>query len=261
MTIPAGSTLRISFRATIASTALNNTAYQASTTVRFLDPTRTTPTGNVSPTNTFADGGTVPGSNYLAASSTAEDVTIVRPLPVELKDFKATAVRQDAQLTWATASELNNDRFVVERSLNGLSFSAIGTVQGKATTSQQSKYSFTDAGAARFGALIYYRLKQLDFDGTITFSPVRTVKFVDAMKVDVSVYPNPSQNGATLDLTGLPAGDYQVQLLDLTGRSLQQFTLAGQREHALPVQALPHGSYIVRVRGAAVSVALPLVRN
>ncbi|MGY2132758.1 Ig-like domain-containing protein [Hymenobacter sp. HD11105] len=261
MTIPAGSTLRISFRATIASTALNNTAYQASTTVRFLDPTRTTLTGNVSPTNTFAGGGTVPGSNYAAASSTAEDVTIVRPLPVELKDFKATAVRQDAQLSWVTASELNNDRFVVERSLDGLTFSAIGTVQGKGTSTQQSKYSFTDAGAARFGALIYYRLKQLDFDGTVTFSPVRTVKFVDVIKVDVSVYPNPSQNGATLDLTGLPAGDYQVQLLDLTGRSLQQFTLAGQREHALPVQALPHGSYIVRVRGAAVSVALPLVRN
>jgi hypothetical protein len=188
-------------------------------------------------------------------------VTIIRPLPVELKEFKVTAVRQDAQLTWATASELNNDRFVVERSLDGLSFSTIGTVRGRGTSTQQSKYSFTDAGAARFGALIYYRLKQLDFDGTATFSPVRTVKFSNVISTDVSVYPNPTQGGATLDLTGLPAGDYQVQLLDLTGRSLQQFTLAGQQEHPLPVQALPHGSYIVRVRGAAVNVALPLVRN
>ncbi|MBC6607756.1 T9SS type A sorting domain-containing protein [Hymenobacter sp. BT188] len=261
LNIPAGATLRISFRATIASTAVNNTAYQASATVRFLDPTRLTATSIVSPAGTFAGGGTVPGSNYAAAASTAEDVTIVRPLPVELKEFKATAVRQDAQLNWATASELNNDRFVIERSLDGLSFSTIGTVRGKGTTTQQSKYSFTDAGVARFGALIYYRLKQLDFDGTATFSPVRTVKFVDAIKVDVSVYPNPSQGGATLDLTALPAGNYQVQLLDLTGRSLQILTLAGQQEHPLQVQALPHGSYIVRVRGAAVNVALPLVRN
>ncbi|QIL77826.1 T9SS type A sorting domain-containing protein [Hymenobacter sp. HDW8] len=263
ITIPAGATLRISFRATIASTAVNNTAYQASATVRFLDPTRLTATSTVSPANTFAGGGTVPGSNYNGniAANTAEDVTIVRPLPVELKQFTATAVRQDAQLNWATASELNNDRFVVERSLDGLTFSTIGTVRGKGTSTQQSKYSFTDAGAARFGTLIYYRLKQLDFDGTATFSPVRTVKFVDAIKVDVSVYPNPTQGGATLDLTGLPAGDYQVQLLDLTGRSLQILTLAGQQEHPLQVQALPHGSYIVRVRGEAVNVALPLVRN
>lgn len=261
LAIPAGATLRISFRATIASTAVNNTAYQASATVRFLDPTRLTATSTVSPTDAFAGGGTVSGSNYIATTSTAEDVTIVRPLPVELKQFSATAVRQDAQLSWSTASELNNDRFVVERSLDGLTFSAIGTVRGKGTSTQQSKYSFTDAGAARFGALIYYRLKQLDFDGTATFSPVRTVKFVDAIKVDVSVYPNPSQGNATLDLTGLPAGNYQVQVLDLTGRSLQILTLAGQQEHPLQVQALPHGSYIVRVRGAAVNVALPLVRN
>ncbi|WP_133273253.1 T9SS type A sorting domain-containing protein [Hymenobacter radiodurans] len=261
LAIPAGATLRISFRATIASTAVNNTAYQASATVRFLDPTRTVATSQVSPAGTFAGGGTAGGQNYLTTTSTAEDVTIVRPLPVELKQFTATAVRQDAQLNWATASELNNDRFVVERSLDGLTFSTIGTVRGKGTSTQQSKYSFTDAGAARFGTLIYYRLKQLDFDGTATFSPVRTVKFVDAIKVDVSVYPNPTQGGATLDLTGLPAGTYQVQLLDLTGRSLQILTLAGQQEHPLQVQALPHGSYIVRVRGEAVNVALPLVRN
>ncbi|WP_159452117.1 T9SS type A sorting domain-containing protein [Hymenobacter roseosalivarius] len=261
LVIPAGATLRISFRATIANTAVNNTAYQASATVRFLDPTRLTATSTVSPAGTFAGGGTVSGSNYAAASSNAEDVTIVRPLPVELRQFTATAARLDAQLSWTTASELNNDRFVVERSLDGLTFSSIGTVRGKGTSTQQSKYGFTDAGAARFGSLIYYRLKQLDFDGTASFSPVRTVKFVDAIKVDVSVYPNPTQGGATLDLTGLPAGNYQVQLLDLTGRSLQVLTLAGQQEHPLQVQALPHGSYIVRVRGAAVNVALPLVRN
>ena len=261
LAIPAGATLRISFRATIASTAVNNVAYQASSTVRFLDPTRTTATSTVSPTGTFAAGGTVPGSNYAAASSTAEDVTIVRPLPVELKDFKATALRQDAQLSWATASELNNDRFVIERSIDGLTFSTIGTVRGKGNSAQPSKYSFTDAGAARLGTLIYYRLKQLDFDGTATFSPVRTVKFVDAMSVDVSVYPNPTQGNATLDITGLPAGNYQVQVLDLTGRSLQTLTLTGQQEHPLQVQSLPQGSYIVRVRGAAVNVALPLVRN
>jgi hypothetical protein len=261
--MPVGSSLRITFQAAIAASAANNIAYGASAMVAYTDPTPVIVSAatRVQPGGNYNAGGIAPGNNYLAASSTAEDVTIVRPLPVELKEFKATAVRQDAQLMWTTASELNNDRFVVERSLDGLTFSAIGTVQGKGTSTQQSKYSFTDAGAARFGALIYYRLKQLDFDGTVTFSPVRTVKFVDVIKVDVSVYPNPSHDGATLDLTGLPAGDYQVQLLDLTGRSLQQFTLAGQREHALPVQALPHGSYIVRVRGAAVSVALPLVRN
>jgi uncharacterized repeat protein (TIGR01451 family) len=267
-TIPAGGSLSITFQASIASTAVNNFAYQANATVSYTNPLRdaTSTTATVSPGGNYAGGttttlGAASGASYTASASTAEDVTIIRPLPVELKEFKAAAVRQDARLTWSTASELNNDRFVIERSYDGLTFAPFTSIQGKGTTNKQSTYSYTDAGVGRQNGLVYYRLKQLDFDGTATFSPVRAVKFSALATTDISVYPNPTQGGATLDLTVLPAGDYQVQLLDLTGRTLQQFTLAGQREHALPVQALPHGSYIVRVRGAAVSVALPLLRN
>lgn len=269
-TIPAGARLGITFQATIASTAVNNFAYQANASVSYTNPLRdaTIATASVSPGGNYAGGttttlGAAGGASYTASASTAEDVTIVRPLPVEMKSFEATAVRFDAKLIWETASELNNDRFVVERSYDGATFAPIGSVRGKGTSHKLSTYGYNDANAGRSHTQAYYRLKQLDLDGAVSFSPVRVVKFVSnsAVKAYISVYPNPTQGGATLDLTSLPAGNYQVQLLDLTGRSLGHFTLAGQREHALPVQTLPQGSYIVRVRGNDVSIALPLVRN
>lgn len=262
ITIPSGSTLSISFPASIASTAVNGTAYQASGTVSFLDPTRTAATQTVGPGNTFASGGgTVPGTNYAAASSSNEDVTIVTPLPVELTRFAVLAVRQDALLTWSTASEHNNDHFTVERSLTGSGFVAVGTVRSQGNSLRNSDYTFTDPNASRLASsTVYYRLKQVDLDGTATYSPVRTVQFAPTTKASASLYPNPSQGQLVLDLSALAQGRYSVQVLDLTGRVLRTQQAAAQAT-PLDLSGLPQGAYLVLVQGAGVRQALPLLRN
>ncbi|MBC6989192.1 T9SS type A sorting domain-containing protein [Hymenobacter sp. BT491] len=271
-TIPGGATLNIDFQATIASTAVNGTAYQASANAVYADPTRTTAARLVSPTTAAATGANttyenvvataVPGVNYAATSSTGEDVTIVKPLPVELKQFNATAVRQDGLLTWSTATEVNSDRFEIERSLDGKTFEKIGSVKGQGNSTHATEYRYTDTNAARWSAKpIYYRLRQVDFDGVSAFSPVRFVTFDKQVLTAVALYPNPAHGAATLDLTGLAAGTYQVQVLDLTGRALSKQTVVGAQAHPLSVQQLPMGSYIVRIQGAGTNVTLPLVRN
>ncbi|WP_324673335.1 lectin-like domain-containing protein [Hymenobacter sp. GOD-10R] len=183
------------------------------------------------------------------------------PLPVELTAFSARADREDAQLNWATASEKDNDHFEVERSTDGANFSKVGQVQGKGTTSAASAYAHRDVRAARLGArTVYYRLRQVDTDGDSKYSNVETVQFATA-KTSISLYPNPSAGSATLDLTELAPGDYAIQMLDITGRVVREQKLAGAQEHVFDVQDLRQGSYIVRVRGGATNVTLPLVRN
>lgn len=268
LTIPAGATLTIGFRATIDPAALNGVAYKASATVSYTNPLRTSAaTANVQPGQNYAGGtntslGTASGSNYAGGNGTPDNVTIQAPLPVSLTRFTALAVRADAQLRWKTASERNNDRFEIERSLDGAAFAPVGSVRGQGTRTAPTDYEFVDAGAARFvapGQPLYYRLRQVDQDGTATYSPVRTVAF--SAKGIVAVYPNPAGAAALLDLSGLAPGDYQVQVYDLAGRRVAGYELAGAAQHPLDLRSLASGTYVVRVRGGAVNQSLLLTRE
>ena len=274
LTIPAGASLTIKFRATITSSAVDGVVYNASSTIVYNNPMRTgvAATTTVSPGGNYASGndtslGTAGGSNYngTLAANTSEDVTIVKALPVELTRFEVAAAGLDARLSWTTASEKNNAYFEVQRSLDGEQFETIGKRTGQGSTQAKTDYAYADAGAGRLltGQPIYYRLRQVDYDGQEAFSPVRVVTFGQTAQTSVALYPNPTAQQPTvfLDLTGLPVGAYQVQVLDLTGRQLQQQTLAGGQLHRLAVQSLPMGSYLVTVHGGAIHLNLKLVRD
>ncbi|OGX88006.1 hypothetical protein BEN48_10600 [Hymenobacter glacialis] len=173
------------------------------------------------------------------------------PLPVELAAFTATAVNADALLKWTTASEKNNAYFDVERSLNGTDFVKIGQVKGQGNSSASTDYALTDAGiGAKATGLVYYRLKQVDVDGTASFSPVRTLAFAKvAAAPAIALYPNPATASTQLDLTQLPAGAYQVSILDATGRVVLNNTLGAGSAHALNLNTIASGTYMVLVRG------------
>ncbi|MBO2008910.1 T9SS type A sorting domain-containing protein [Hymenobacter negativus] len=267
-TIPAGAMLALTFRATIDATAQNGLAYRASATTSYDNPLRTSlTTASVQPGENYAGGtdtslGTAIGSNYAGGAGTPENVTIQAPLPVSLVRFTAVAAHFDAQLQWLTANEHNNDRFVVERSFDGKAFATIGTVRGNWESTTPSNYEFVDVNVARFvsaGKPVYYRLRQVDRDSTSTYSPLRTVVF--GAKSAATLYPNPAGRSATLDLSSLPAGNYTVQVLDLTGRQVATYSLAGTAQHLLELQHLATGAYVVRVHGGAVNQSLLLTRE
>ncbi|MBD2770007.1 T9SS type A sorting domain-containing protein, partial [Hymenobacter sp. BT664] len=227
---------------------------------------------NTSKTITFTmPASTVSGSSNVSSdtadpntsnSASALTTGLQKPLPVELVGFEAAAEKSDALLRWTTASELHNDRFEVERSFDGRTFERVGTVRGQGTSARPTDYRFTDPGAARLGAaLVYYRLRQFDIDGATSMSPVRVINFSRPDDADVVLYPNPALGQTSLDLRQLPAGTYQVRLLDLQGRTVSTYGLEGARMHSLRVEHLPQGHYVVRVVGGGVSLALPLIRN
>lgn len=189
------------------------------------------------------------------------------PLPVELKAFEVATAKTNALLTWSTASEKNNDHFDVERSLDGRSFERIGQVRGQGTTAQVTNYSFTDANVgSKHPGVVYYRLQQVDADGTASFSPVRTVRFSAqaAGEVQIGVFPNPAtvqDRTVTLDLSALPQGSYQATLLDATGRSMGAYQVQGGVNKTLDMQALPAGVYIILVRGNGFSLNQRLMKK
>ncbi|TDN36709.1 T9SS type A sorting domain-containing protein [Hymenobacter sp. UV11] len=187
-------------------------------------------------------------------------LTIAEPLPVTLTRFDVAAEPQGALVTWHTATEQHNDHFTVERSLTGAAFQVVGTVRSQGNGLSAHDYSFTDNGAGQLGATtLYYRLRQVDVDGTTTFSPVRNVRFA-APKATATLYPNPSQGRTLLDLSSLAAGPYLVQVLDLTGRVLRTQQAAAELA-SLDLAGLPQGAYLVLVQGAGTRQALPLLRN
>ncbi|GAB3853446.1 hypothetical protein GCM10028822_22230 [Hymenobacter terrigena] len=202
-------------------------------------------TYSITVTTIDANGGT----NTLTYSYTIGDF----PLPVELTDFTATAVKNlDAALLWHTAQEKNNDHFEVERSLNGTDFMKIGEVKGQGSKTTATEYALTDAGIGpKAKGLVYYRLKQVDTDGETSYSPVRTVTFSTTLVPAITLFPNPTTSGTQLDLTQLPTGRYQVSVLDATGRIVLNTTLEAGLAHALDLNTIASGSYNVLVRGQA----------
>jgi hypothetical protein len=200
---------------------------------------------------------------------TTQTVSLVlgqNPLPVELTAFTATAVKNvDASLAWTTASEKNNDHFEVERSLNGADFVKIGQVQGQGSTTSPTAYALLDTGIGpkANGVTVYYRLKQVDTDGTGTYSPVRTVSFIKgvALTPSIGVYPNPATTVTQLDLTQVPAGTYQVSVLDATGRVVLQTSRDAGFAQALDLRTVASGTYTVLVRGMSNGKAINLTKR
>jgi len=97
----------------------------------------------------------------------------------------------------------------------------------------------------------YYRLHPVETDGAASYGPICKVVFSSG-KSAVSLYPNPSQETATLDLSGLAAGSYQVQVVDLAGRVLRKQQLEATAA-PLDLEGLPQGAYIVLVQGGSIS--------
>ena len=116
-------------------------------------------------------------------------------LPVELIYFNAQAKESNAALSWATASEINNDHFDIESSVDGINFTKISQVKGNGNTTQTITYEYTDTKLTTYNApVVYYRLKQVDYDGHFKYTNIASVNVSlgkgNALNI-ISTFPNP----------------------------------------------------------------------
>ncbi|HET9503735.1 MAG TPA: discoidin domain-containing protein [Hymenobacter sp.] len=176
--------------------------------------------------------------------------TLAQPLPVVLTSFEAAPQGAGVALGWATASEQRNAGFEVQRSADGVAFATLATVAGRGTTQSAHTYSYFDA--APRGTTAYYRLKQLDIEGTFAYSPVVAVQAGAASLAALRIYPNPTADRATVTWEAPIEGAGRWYLTNSTGQVVHAEPLTS--EHAatltLDLQAYPAGSYVLTVESA-----------
>jgi hypothetical protein len=117
----------------------------------------------------------------------------VNPLPIELITFKGFAAKSSNVLQWTTATEINNDYFQLERSINGYEFNAIAIIDGAGNSTSIKNYESADENISE--KIYYYRLKQVDFDGRFSYSNIISIERNQTSNSFVDVYPNPSNTG------------------------------------------------------------------
>ena len=168
-------------------------------------------------------------------------------LPVELIYFDAEATDQNAVLcSWATATEINNDYFEIERSQNGVHFESIGRKKGAGTAHETQRYSLLDRSP--YPGDSYYRLKQVDQDGSSSYSAIRSV-YIDRSS-GIIVYPNPTSEQVNVAIPDkLEVTDYSIYRMN--GQVIQSGITNGQNQLELEVSGFTNGAYILELRKEA----------
>ncbi len=165
-------------------------------------------------------------------------------LPIEFKLFSSKTLDNSIKLSFSTATEKNNDHFAIERSNDGRTFTQIGEVKGAGTSLTQQDYTYTDEKPLR--GINFYRLKQVDFDGQFTYSPVVSVVF--GKVGNVVLYPTPTTSTMNVRLEEAFQTEANWQVIDLVGRVVTEGIFpAEQTDMQIPVGTLSEGNYVLRV--------------
>ncbi|MDF2456976.1 MAG: type sorting protein, partial [Cytophagaceae bacterium] len=163
------------------------------------------------------------------------------PLPVEFLGI--TVEHQDGvvNIDWSTASETDNVKFEIERSLDGEQFEVIGSTAGALTSNSVKRYRYSDQQVKK-GVVYYYRIKQIDADGKYTYSNIQVIT-MSALE-DIYVYPNPFKESITIQCSDMDIGA-SVVVTDLLGQELEKHTVTSP---SLQVgSGLQNGIYLMTI--------------
>jgi len=163
-------------------------------------------------------------------------------LPVELINFSATYDTKVVTLSWVTASEINNDKFEIEKSKDGIEYEVVGTILGNGNSNTIQEYSFEDNNTE--SGITYYRLAQIDFDGSISYSEIITISIQE--KLEVKLYPNPVKTGEQLNLTLNRDGEKTIEVYDISGKLLRRLKTF-DNYYLLNTNNLRRGMYLIRI--------------
>lgn len=159
-------------------------------------------------------------------------------------EFRASLVESKTNLTWKTATEINNDYFTVEKSMDGKSFHEIGQIDGNGTKTNNSAYHFTDPTPA--SGINYYRLLQVDTDGQFDYSKIVSVDF-DGNRRAV-LFPTSTSNRLTLQLCQPLSSRGELLILDNFGRQIRRVPVESDSQNLiLNVSDLAPGSYFLSI--------------
>lgn len=184
------------------------------------------------------------------------------PLPVSLINFEAGWVGHYVNLSWVTGSETNNDFYTIERSKNGFEFTMVGMVNGAGTSTSENRYSLTDFES--FEGLMYYRLKQTDYNGQFTYSKLIAMRRTTLKEsVTFSLFPNPASDNLNLSFSLANPEIIFYCLMTIQGKILVSGSFSGHEGEnllAVSLDILSKGLHVLRIRHGESSQSFKFVK-
>lgn|GEM_PF-3561889 len=171
---------------------------------------------------------------------------IISQLPVELSSFTARYEGKLVGLNWVTETESGNERFEVQRSAYGLEFVTIGKVAGRGDSRESVVYHYTDETPLVSSG--YYRLKQVDYDGTYSLSSVLLIQDRRATMAGFNVFPNPARDRITISVQGeWKADNVEATLTDISGRIVKRWIQSTQNAQTIDLPVNGAGLFQLRL--------------
>jgi hypothetical protein len=197
----------------------------------------------------------IPGFNIYNTAWTLTSLT--SPLPIELLNFYANPEENSVLLSWETASEINNDYFTLEKSVNGEVFYEIGKVPGAGNSTHTLSYDFVDTKP--LSGISYYRLKQTDFDGQYSYSQPVPVNF-NSRNFISSAFPNPASDKVYISTD--PETDYQIIIRNMEGREIKNIpAIEKQRLYTVGIPDLAKGIYFIELKSTYDTQFIKLIKE
>lgn len=183
-------------------------------------------------------------------------------LPVSLLSFTANKNNNNAVLQWKTANETNTAYFNIQRSTDGIHFTAIGTIKAAGNSSVERSYAYTDFNVNTLGAnKLYYRLAQQDINGTIHNSPIAQIGIANG-KLSITLSPNPVQNRIGM-YSPVAMSNAVIRIADMSGKVVytSRTDLSAGTMFSIDASAFAKGVYFVTVQSGTDKQVMKLVKE
>lgn len=219
-------------------------------------------TGNAYVTGYFTNNATFPGSPNITISSNASSYDMflskwvpcaAAVLPIEMLSLKVKNTGESNILEWTTTSQINNDFFVIERKSEGENgWEKTGKVKGARNNNSTSSYQFTDSHFSPSNShILYYRLQQVDFDGSFTYSNIVSVTIEQSSSLAISAYPNPAKENLQLTISNWQSANKEigVSIYDVVGREISKSKfLMLNYSFLIDISSLSKGIYFLQLK-------------
>ncbi len=171
--------------------------------------------------------------------------------PVELQAFSASLEANTVNLNWMTSTETNNRGFEIERSSDKANWKTIGFKEGNGTTTEQHNYTYSDKSFDYSSSKLYYRLKQVDYDGSFKYSNIVEVKIVPAEYTLSQNYPNPFNPSTKINYTIPQESFVNLSIYNMLGQKVMTLIndneKAGKYDVTFDASKLASGVYLYRL--------------
>ena len=168
------------------------------------------------------------------------------PLPVDLIEFNVKETDEGRLASWKTASETNSDKFVLERSVDGIYFDAVATLPAKGNSGTMSHYFYTDKEEIKGVNTMYYRLAQIDFNGDVKRYPVVAVNIENLMMDEFSLVKN--ENTLDILFSSVPEDNFCIDIFSIAGTKISTtcFEKSETDRVQIRIDGFTQGFYLIR---------------